>query len=154
MATLKTIKTMKNYALIFILGFLVLCFSGFSQTKTFVYTYDDSGNREHREYITLKSGEAIAGSENSQPEVFEVVLNDFDIIVYPNPTKGNLKVEFTNLGNEEVGISVFNLEGKLISNQFLKGTSCAINLFNQSPGIYLMKIQIGDKSKEFKIIKE
>ncbi len=128
----------------------------FSQTKVFEYDYDDSGNRIQRQFITLKSASVASSEENDfSKEMYEGLFGEGLIKIYPNPTKGALKVEVPLIALEqEVHISIFNMQGAKITSQLVTGQINTIDLKGQPSGVYIMKISSGPQVSEWKIIKE
>lgn len=79
----------------------------------------------------------------------DLSTNDFQAInfkMYPNPTKANVNLEFgTRL--EEIQLKVFNIQGKLISENYYQ-TSSKITLNTEvfSSGVYLVKVEANGTS--------
>ncbi len=76
-------------------------------------------------------------------------------IVYPNPVVDHLilKIDESQPGNYTA--SLFNLNGKLISNRKVSAGQTSIPMENLEPGIYFLKISDNKKTlKNFKIIKK
>ncbi len=71
----------------------------------------------------------------------EVAVNNFKI--YPNPSNGLITVESSLFKNEQTQLSVYDVSGKLISQQELSGNlKQTIDLRDQlSSGLYLIKIE-------------
>lgn len=122
---------------------------------TFGFTYDASGNRVKREVITLKSatipGDSLSANLNNK--VMEEEIGSQEIRIYPNPTKGMIRIDLPPLNNQEATIQIHDAQGKQIIRQVVLG-SANINLFDYPSGFYIMIIRIGQEKKEWKIIKE
>ncbi|RNI32035.1 choice-of-anchor D domain-containing protein [Rufibacter immobilis] len=95
--------------------------------------------------LTLSSDElnvTITGIADELEEVEGLVL-------YPNPTTGQFKVEFTADQRGDVLLALFDPIGKVISTEVLEGYrgnfSKTFNLQNRAAGIYLLKVRYGDK---------
>ena len=92
----------------------------------------------------------------------EIVLNteDFSIknlIVSPNPNKGNFKIQFDSVSGSDINVGVYDIGGRQIFNHNYSNTglfSQDIQLGNVQSGIYLVNIQDGDKTETRKIIVE
>ena len=121
---------------------------------TYVYSYDASGNRTDRIIDLTKSGKIPNGSSISSEDFFDDKIADFNIKIYPNPTKGILKVEIPGLGDQNARLAIYNLQGKQIVNNKVFNNLSTVNLSNYPPGMYILKILIGQKSSEWKIIKD
>ncbi len=157
---------------------LYLLFSGFfvllelrntlAQT-TIYYSYDNAGNRTYRGTIpmpTLKSAkvdstELALLNQQSDPqagkkkEVFEDKLGEQKILIYPNPTQGELRVDITGFDlSVESSITIYNPSGKLIAKKGPLSGSDVMNISTYPNGIYIMRVSIGDKMSEWKILKE
>jgi hypothetical protein len=139
------------------------------------YSYDDAGNRKSR-VITIRELEPIpfenkltTTSDSSIPfpsvkaehEIEDKTQpnNDNigfqDILIYPNPTKGRLWVEFSSMGSlNQVQVSVYKSNGILISILKTNNSAVEINLESYPNGLYLLVITIDKQSSTWKIIKQ
>ena len=147
---------LKYYKTILLLAVtLLITVPGFSQTKEYSYSYDDSGNRIQRKCIELKSGSISRNNHGEQiKKEFEDLVNGQEIKIYPNPTKGMLKIEIPDLKENNARLMVFNNQGQLIKEIKVNSNFSEINLSNHPSGMYILKILIGQNSSEWKIIKE
>lgn len=76
--------------------------------------------------------EFIEAEPQAVSEVGDVISE-----VYPNPTKGVVKIETENLQT----ISVFNALGQLIFDTFVTGDSFEYDFSNQEAGVYFIKVE-------------
>lgn len=119
--------------------------NGQNKTK---FNYDASGNRVERIIDLTKS------ATTSTQEVLIEQINDYKIKIYPNPTKGQLKIEMLNSDDiKSFTISIYTLGGKLITTK--KGTIpiTEIDLSNRQNGIYIMNVEVNGKTSPWKILK-
>lgn len=75
----------------------------------------------------------------------------------PNPTKGYFLINMELSKKEAVQIDIFNIEGKLIqhiSKGNIQNLQQAVDLTNESKGIYLVKITVGNESVTKRILIE
>lgn len=82
-------------------------------------------------------------------------LNDFAL--FPNPSKGDFTLQFNSNSGKDINVNVYDISGKLVYNNNYSSTSRfdkQINLNNVSSGIYIMKVNDGDKSVTRKLIVE
>jgi endonuclease I/chitodextrinase len=80
--------------------------------------------------------------------VDELEENSFEI--YPNPSNGNVKINFEN-SNEKYSVQVFSILGqKVFEKEYINSSSAAVN--NLQKGIYLVKITNDTKSVTKKLI--
>jgi hypothetical protein len=123
------------------------------------YEYDAAGNRTQRMMKTLfisttKSASADDSTEFNMPLEEEVGVRQ--IILYPNPTKGMLKV--TIIGgedNDRYQATVYDQNGRLVLQRQLTGDGdMDIDLTNKSTGYFFLNLLVNDERKSYKIIKE
>jgi hypothetical protein len=132
------------------------------------FTYDPAGNRTSRFVILLKSSKFINEQDSvnvqntaqGQESMFEkdsLKYTDLDqkVKIYPNPTKGLLKTELSGFDMSlKTGIYVYNSIGTLLQQRVPATSTEIIDLSPYATGIYIMRIVVGDKVSEWKIIKE
>ncbi|PIF01148.1 MAG: alpha-amlyase [Maribacter sp.] len=78
------------------------------------------------------------------------------ILVHPNPVKDNLLfIDLYNLNEPMVKVGIHTISGKQISNtsHIVNNGQVQINLSNIPTGIYILKINAGEKTYNYKIVK-
>lgn len=75
-----------------------------------------------------------------------------DILIYPNPTTGNIIISTQNW-NENVSVSIFSIDGKLLMMQEVSQNNSNINLNRLQSGTYIVQVKQGDKISYNKITK-
>lgn len=116
------------------------------------YSYDDAGNRIKRE-IVLSSLKSAISSDQITSFIEEVA--DQKIIIYPNPTKGQLTIEITDPENTVTGnLTIFNLRGQVIAKEQISSTRTSIDISTEPRGAYILHININEETSAWKIIKE
>ena len=153
----KTIVWLMVIAFSFSLSLVLSTNTCFSQTAV-DYTYDASGNRiTKRFHVGGQQKSAPAGSEvTEQPseEKFIETLADTKITIYPNPTDARVKVQLENLPEDlSTKLYVYDIRGSIILSMSPLTNVNNIDLASYSPGIYFLKIFIGDKITQWEIIK-
>ena len=124
------------------------------QAQKVCITYDKAGNRTNRT-ICLKSKEATSDSVSIAKIPITENMGEMVITLYPNPTKGQLKIQITNITCETEGaLELYDLSGRLVIVQKTVGESTMLDISRYPLGIYLMRIRICDKVSEWRIIKE
>jgi hypothetical protein len=124
----------------------------FAQPKV-CYSYDNAGNRINRT-ICLKSI-PVQGDSTAVTQPITENLGEMAITLYPNPTKGQLTIKVTNLPDDaKAEIVLSDMTGRLLLKQSAIKETTRLDLSSHPSGIYVLKIRIGDKVSEWKVIKE
>lgn len=154
-----------NYKIFFSL--MVILFQGINlYCQTIEYTYDANGNRISRSILIeeLKSQSFSFPVINPKSlQTFEKAMKAEEItseegepeaIVYPNPSKGLINIEITNMPFESQNeMKLYDLSGTelIIKKDFGSYSEMDINRFKD--GIYILQIRINEKIFDFKVIK-
>ncbi|MDP4272681.1 MAG: T9SS type A sorting domain-containing protein [Bacteroidota bacterium] len=125
---------------------------------TISYMYDNAGNRVLRTITLPKKKSALVAktdTSNTKKQMFEEKLGQQKILIYPNPTKGNLTVEIQGYDKEKnSALYLFNISGKILISQKTVNSNMSLDLSNYQAGDYILKIILGNKISTWKIIKE
>jgi hypothetical protein len=137
---------------------LFVALAGHAQT-TISFGYDDSGNRNLREVISLKSATTQKGAATDEQDDLtgtstESLVGMNKVRIYPNPTRGVLRIDFPALMNQKAMLTVYGSNGRVLINQQAYGNNTEIDLSNYPGGFYIMRIVIGQEQKEWKILKD
>lgn len=154
------VKALKSIVFVFT---MLVCSSLKAQTFKATYTYDENGNRLTASvvYLTQTPSSPSTNNENNTKTEEDLKVDDvtnLTIRVFPNPTKGNLRVELTGV-NEELlkspnnAIRVWDIQGRLMFSINVVETSNLVDLSGYGNGTYIMQLFINGKVKDFKIVK-
>jgi hypothetical protein len=144
-------KTLFKFCLVFILVFFFFKL----EAQNYEYTYDNNGNRIHRQIVELKNIQSNSNKTDSTPAIQKDKLGEMVINVLPNPTQGKLMVNITNLPDAAKGsITIWDLQGKKINGLDAILASNVVDLSAQAKGSFIMVIIINGKRSEWKIIKQ
>ena len=167
---------MKTPQFFFILVFLSsLSFLNAQQVTQF--TYDASGNRILRNTIILSPAlapppvfaeedslgffsnlESILNAPDSadlSERFYSDRLNESDVFIFPNPTRGALAVEIRNKDPKiPHHLAVYNLRGSAVVQQSNIPNYIQIDLSSQPKGMYILRITSQNTFITWKIIKE
>ena len=144
-----------------LIAILTISFTAFAQN--FSYTYDAAGNRIARVvYLQTKTTLQNNGSTNQQTEeeiaeekTLKDKLGSFDLLVYPNPTKGLIIVKISDEETiESATYNVYDTGGKQVANGTVASSMLLVNLSRQIAGTYNLIVNINGKQQSWKIIKE
>ena len=127
---------------------LLICIASYSQSIE--YTYDANGNRLTRTVITLKSGLI-----NGEVPPIKDELSDFSLLLYPNPTQGEIKLEVKGCDKDALFvIELFTIDGNFIRNLRFKGPGIhQLDLNSLADGVYLLNLIYNNQKSHYKIIK-
>jgi PKD repeat protein len=133
-------------------GFLI---EGATQAS---YNYTAEGN--YTVSLTISGGcKRFSDVFNTESSV-SIKQTEFSnaIKIYPNPTRDNLVVEIDLIKAEKIEIVVFDILGKIVSQQTEKLVSSGIHNFtvtssNFQQGIYLVQVKTGNTTKTLKFLK-
>ena len=114
--------------------------------------------------IDCVSADGVNGSiTQGVQQPFEIMVlgsNIFSTInlemkAYPNPTTTNLNLKIINYAIENLDYLLFNISGRMISQQKITSEETTISMENLSEGNYIMQVSANGKTlKTFKIIKK
>ena len=72
-----------------------------------------------------------------------------DLIIYPNPVKDNMKIEYQTAKSQESTVSVMNMTGQILSVQIVTSQEgrniLDLNSADFPTGSYILRIDLGDK---------
>ena len=145
----------KRVALIFLLSVVLSMWAGLDIcAQRIKYTYDSAGNRLTRQKeIVVQTRGAL--SDEEEPSVYEEELSETKVTIYPNPTRGMLKVDISGVEKfENARISLYDLTGTLMQQWGSISQSNAVDISDRTPGMYIMQIVYNGNTSSWKIIKE
>jgi hypothetical protein len=119
------------------------------------------GLKFNSEYFTTKY--PLSDLTISQPtapptlalyQVATPVVDEFYVIVYPNPSSDvfTLEVQSFEKGNAAIGVQVYDMTGRLIKQCQVKSNTIKLGE-NYPPGVYNVIVNQGEKTKTFRLIK-
>lgn len=82
----------------------------------------------------------------------KIWLGDVEVKVYPNPTKGNLKVGVSNV-DLAFTVRVFSSAGHIVGTYRSNNGYVDVDITNQSNGLYVLTVSVNGKESTWKIIK-
>lgn len=156
---------------------LILFLSIRISAQTVAFTYDENGNRLTRTLTASRlsspskqipsvinskslptSQENSKTNETGQTEMLEknATLSEGEITlnVYPNPNKGILKVEFSNLPTKyESELRLYDLSGNEIAVKKNIENYTELDITKFKDGIYILRVTIDSKIYDWKVIK-
>ncbi len=159
-STINKIAMTRNKIMTLIIGFY-LSVSLYGQSVEFAY--DENGNRVSRSLVVelLRSGAGDLMVNNSKNKELKENLaiedtgtGEISAIVYPNPGKGLLKVDITNMPlSSKSELALFDISGNALILKRNFESYLEIDISHFKDGIYFMRIKINEKVFDWKIIK-
>ena len=146
---------------------IFLLFTVFCNAQTIQYDYDNAGNRIARRVINItKAPKAVIPEEEEEeaaeePEeeaenvlAFTEKIGEIQTHIFPNPTKGILKIEISGADKaEEITLTLYSGQGATLVEQKIQQGNNTLDLSTYSTGWYILRLQTGDYRKEYKIVK-
>ena len=115
---------------------------------------DDSIAEETNSAVT-----AVAQEKNSaRNETGAVSEEDLFVSVYPNPSDGQLNIEFKTAESQYVQMDLFDAVGRTVWNIIPPGflqpelQTLKVDVSDQPPGIYFLRISAGDTVKTERVV--
>jgi len=87
------------------------------------------------------------------PEALSELNNKLTLSFFPNPVKEG-KLNIQQSGNSNLAITIYNLNGQQVFNQYRNGESIVLDVSDLLPNIYFVKVSNGEKVVIQKIIKK
>lgn len=120
------------------------------------FTYDQAGNRTGRAIVLPAASSALrnAAPTDSTTAVFSDTFAEMVLNVYPNPTRGNLKIDLAGLPEEDTySFTIVNMSGDVIiqNDKAVNPSEADLSMF--SAGVYILKLFYKENMKDYKIIK-
>ena len=119
----------------------------------------------NRLYVVYRHSNAL-GTGDLRFSKYDIITNikeatnpSTELKIYPNPTHGNVNIEFENNKQQHIDLSVFDMTGKHINTlvsetkppgkyrQLWKGTDK--NRKENAPHLYLVRLQLGPPTQSF-----
>jgi hypothetical protein len=89
-----------------------------------------------------------------EEKLFVDFLNDLQVKIFPNPTRGQLAIEITGADSENVQITVFSVSGELLlTKQATASARTAVDLSAFPTGNYILVLTINGTNQQYKIVK-
>lgn len=130
---------------------LCLCFFINTYAQSVSFTYDKAGNRTGQTVFNFNK--AKSKSQTPDSTAINDQLGQQSIKFYPNPTKEYLGIESVG-STTDIQVVIHDSNGKLVVKTVAGSGFSSINLSSLPSGWYLLRLNNGSKTKEYKIIKE
>lgn len=98
-------------------------------------------------YVKAYYGNVITGD----------LLEESQVVVYPNPVMNELKIQISDTGNQYYQILFINTEGKVLLKKEIQSADSdqpVLNLESISPGTYFLRLSSNSLNRTLKVIKQ
>ena len=166
---IETKNKMKMKLKIILIAFLaIVSFNSLAQTIEIAYDYDEAGNRIKREYkvipvapVVETESESTSDKEATEAgtvatiEVYNDLVATKQFNIYPNPTRGKLRIDMLNYSrNTQGSIQIFDLSGRLVGQIKNLSSSMELDITNEPAGSYIIAIIVDNEKSEWQIVKQ
>ena len=135
------------------------------------YDYDAAGNRVLRKILNLTprdtSQQVVAfPPDSTELQVtngeLQVTSDNFfveniaqvEIKIYPNPTTEKITLEISNMEILQKGVfKLFTLNGQLLQEKPVYSAATEVSLAGYAKGVYILKVNVNDRTENWKVIK-
>jgi len=150
---------------------IIISISTLGLSQDISYSYDNSGNRVLREVIEIPAAPLAIDSTTVNVEdpkskkgtgsvapvnpVLSSLPDGREVNIYPNPTRGQLQIEISEIKEGETGkLLILSMEGKIIEHRAIKDRTIPVDLSRQARGNYILSLRLGEQKKEWQIVKQ
>jgi len=102
---------------------------------------DKDGKNKYSNVVVIKKEDAV-----------------FNAAIFPNPAKETVTVRFTSLPFLKTSVQIADMQGRIVYKSSMETKSSSSNIpldiAALAKGIYIMKLEVGGFSQQFKLIKE
>ncbi len=149
-----SVMSIRKYTTTLLLICYVLLNITITNAQSIQYAYDEAGNRINRKTLIL-SPQQLPSNTQIDSTVTEDELDEVTILVYPNPTKGNIEVVIQSKNQDDnIQLNLFDELGHILLDTKAKQGNNPIPMINLPKGWYILRVKINNKWKEVKIIKQ
>ncbi|MFV0467616.1 MAG: T9SS type A sorting domain-containing protein [Dysgonomonas sp.] len=146
---------MKKIQILFIAAISAFIYSLEAQ-ESIQFDYDEAGNCIVKyKTVVLPSHTKRKANDTTQIAPQSEIVSDREVIIYPNPTQGALKIEIKGPNPESpIRYVLTDMGGNTISKAESKEIYYSFDMTSFPPGVYLLRVMIDDKWNTWKIMKE
>ncbi len=143
---------------IFLLFILFVYASNYSlNAQNIQFDYDDAGNCivKYKTVVLPSHVKKSNISDTTKVSPESEIISDREVLIYPNPTKGALKIEIKGQNPEKlIQYQLTDLNGRTIYRVQSEDMFYLFDMTSFPAGVYLLRVMIDDKWSKWKIIKE
>jgi chitinase len=96
----------------------------------------------------------VYGTNSGTREMPLIAQPENNLSAFPNPVAGTLTVEIPEQFQKETRLNLYNISGKKIASDEVKGTSHSIDMSNLNSGMYIIQLSNKTGRRILKVLKE
>ena len=108
---------------------------------------------DNASFTSNKFKGGLAKEEENTNVIAETTLGK-NIVIYPNPAKNNVTIQFSNEFNTSIQISILDLSGKTIESYTTTDNNFKFDVTNLNSGVYFIKMNTNNESNTQRLIVE
>ena len=123
------------------------------------YTYDVNNFKKCYTYkywnstgTAINSGDSSIYYFHTITGVNELMAQNENIIIYPNPATDIVTLNINNANNKDLEINIYDITGTLVKSEILKQNQQKINIGDLSNGVYMVSIKSKDLTENQRLI--
>jgi hypothetical protein len=127
----------------------------------YVYGYNGAFDATNCYTLTVSTSSSAfrlgAGSEDDALYVPKEAIAGLKYIMYPNPAKGDLSIDFEAANEETMAVMIFDMYGRLVKTadqSMAKSTQMQMSLEGLTKGVYMVKVSNGSKVENSRLVIE
>lgn len=91
--------------------------------------------------------------DSQTTRIYPLEKNNLPVNISPNPAEDQIKIETPETTNQQTGlIQIYNVQGRLVLEEVFSGTSCILSISDIPDGLFLVKVNMGEKWSARKLI--
>lgn len=145
---------MRKLKIFFLFTFMFA--ASFVSADDIEFDYDDAGNCILKYKTVVLAPRSNAKEKNDstiKPQI--ETISEREVLIYPNPTKGALKIEIRGKEPESAThYTLSDMNGKVVFTQESTLLFYQFDMSAFAEGVYLLQVKIDGRWKKWKIIKE
>lgn len=132
---------------------LLMCLLSARAQESVSYSYDNAGNRTTRT-IVLSNAATRSMLQDEAPKPYVEKTVSGQITIYPNPTQGALTLEITGMETIDGQAAIYDLSGSLLYQTDVSAETQRFDLSSYANGVYILRLVMQGKTRNWKIIKK
>ncbi len=152
---------MKKKLFNFVFSLCLLCIGSTTNAQaptSISFEYDNAGNCTLK-YKTVVLGPQGAKKNQNNDSIQTLpqkeMIGEREVLIYPNPTRGALKIEIRGtLPKQVIEMMLTDISGHTFASQKINESLFNLDMNAYPAGVYMLRIAIEGEQKDWKIVKK